>query len=304
MSGRPLTAVPFRERAKEASGALIEVVSPLLKDVIDYADNIFWCCLEVAERPNREDHAPLALYRHIIEMTDGIEVLISEGCSSPAEPLLRSCFEAWLSLRYIVEKNYEERSLAWLCSYLHNEIDQKEMLDCATKKGEKFASTLRKETPEILEKLRPARDTEELQKALTEPHFAEIEAEFQRLKQYGEEHPYWCSLVGGPKSLPKLANYLSLGAPYQVFYGPCSVLIHGFDASRFLAELPDGSVEFKLLRDPAKLKEITGLAEWFVNYATKLMIRKFVPQEAENFFKWESDVNTRLDRLDRFVLKA
>jgi hypothetical protein len=312
MSGRQLTAVPFRERAKEVSGALIEVVSPLLKEVIDYADNIFWLCLEVAESRDREDHAPLVLYRHLIDMTDGIEVLISEGCSSPAEPLLRSCFEAWLSLNYIMTENYEQRSLAWLCTFLHSEIDQKEMLDRGTQKGKKFAITLEKEAPEILQKLRPARDVGELQKALADPHFAEIEAKYQRLKEKrnrkgkrkGGKPPYWCALVGGPNSLPELANSLSRGALYQVFYGPWSILIHGFDASRFLAGLPDGSAAFKLLRDPAMLKEDTCLAEWFVNYATQLMIRKFVPQEAANFIKWLAEINRRLDRLDRFEFKV
>jgi len=104
MSGRLLTRVPFRERAKQASGALIEVASPLLKDVIDYADSIFWLCLEAAERPDLEDHAPLVLYRHIIEMSDGIEALISEGCAGPAWPLLRSCFEVLYRFRQVKEK--------------------------------------------------------------------------------------------------------------------------------------------------------------------------------------------------------
>jgi len=303
MTEKARARIPFRERAKIASGALIEVVAPILREVVDYADNTFWRCREVAERPDREDHAPLALYRHIIEMGDGIETLISQGCSGPSSALLRSCFEPCLALKYIVKENYEPRSLAWLCSYLHSEIELKGVLDRDTKKGEKLASALQKEAPEILEKLRPARCIGELQEALAEPHFAEMEAKYQRLKEKSGRPPYWCALVGGPKSLPELAYRLSWGAPYQVFYGPWSTLIHGFDASRFVEELSDGNVEFKPLRDPAELKRNACLAEWFVSYATKSMIRSFLPEEAEKFIKWESDINKRLERLDRFVLK-
>jgi len=80
-------------------------------------------------------------------------------------------------------------------------------------------------------------------------------------------------------------------------------LIHGFDASRFLVALPDGSAGFRLLRDPEGLRDNASLAIWFVNNGTRLMIGKFVPEEKLNFINWESGINQRLERLDRFELK-
>ena len=47
-----------------------------------------------------------------MEMTDGIEVLISQACVVPAIPLLRSSFEALISMEYILEK--EEQILIGL----------------------------------------------------------------------------------------------------------------------------------------------------------------------------------------------
>jgi hypothetical protein len=82
------------------------------------------------------------------------------------------------------------------------------------------------------------------------------------------------------------------------------VLIHGFDASRFLIGFSDGAVEFKPLRDPRELKDNACHAELIVNDATKLMIRKFIPQEARNFLQWEAGINKRVKRLERFVLKV
>jgi hypothetical protein len=304
MSETELRNISFREEGKKASEAPIAVACPLIRDVIDYADEVFWRCLKVAKRPNCEDYPPLALYRHIIEMTDGIEVLISEGCSAPCNPLLRTVFEARLNLMYILEnkKHYEKRSLAWLWAYLHKKIEQEEMLDPSTPGGKKLEKAMRKEVPEGLLKLRPVDGVKELQELSREPHFAPIEEEYQRLKEKRVKHPYWASLAtGGPNSFPELANYLSQGSYYLVFYNIWSQLIHGFDATRFLAKLPNGSSRFKLLRDPKGLKNIANTAILLLNMSTKLMLRKFLP--GEDFSEWEAGVMKRMKRLDRFQLK-
>jgi hypothetical protein len=34
------------------------------------------------------------------------------------------------------------------------------------------------------------------------------------------------------------------------------------------------------------------------------MIKKFIPQQAEDFVKWQAEIDRRLERLDRFVLKV
>ena len=78
-----------------------------------------------------EDIATLALYRQIIEITDGLEVLVSSCCPLAAIPLIRNSFEAFLSLDYILENenDYKNRSLAWIVGHIHNRLDFYERLD-------------------------------------------------------------------------------------------------------------------------------------------------------------------------------
>ena len=83
--------------------------------------------------------AAFVLYRLLIELTDGIEVLFSASCVSAAVPTIRAAFEASLSLDFILREEYTLRSLAWTCAHLH------ERLDAKTKAGDQFAATFERE---------------------------------------------------------------------------------------------------------------------------------------------------------------
>ena len=89
-----------------------------------------------------EDLAVLVLYLHIIEMTDGIEALVSRQRPTPAELLLRSSWEALLYIEYIVEKDadYTRRSLAWTADHARRRLAFYETLDPSTSRGKEFKS--------------------------------------------------------------------------------------------------------------------------------------------------------------------
>jgi hypothetical protein len=89
---------------------LIERASPLLREIVNYSTNVFMRCMH-AGNSGSKDLPAFTLYLHMIEMTDGIEVLMSQACCEPAVPLLRSSFEASMSLRYMLQEDYENRSL-------------------------------------------------------------------------------------------------------------------------------------------------------------------------------------------------
>ena len=72
-----------RNRVKELAKPVIEIASPLLKDVIDYATIVLEKC-QASKKADKEAAFPLlALYAHIIQMADGTEVLISSWCGVP-----------------------------------------------------------------------------------------------------------------------------------------------------------------------------------------------------------------------------
>ena len=89
-----------------------EILTPCLQEVVNYATNFYERC-QVSKEFKSDDTFPiLALYLHLIQMTDSIEVLISHGCTQPANLLLRSSFEAKLAVKYILEKDTKQRHYA------------------------------------------------------------------------------------------------------------------------------------------------------------------------------------------------
>ncbi len=138
MPTESLETILYRDLSKVASKDLIEVCSGLLRELVNHATNAYQRCADSSKEEENVDLAVLTLYLHIIEVIDGVEVLISQACATPAIPLVRSAFEALLALEYILERNYVKRSLSWLAIYAHNRIRSYELLEPATERGKQF----------------------------------------------------------------------------------------------------------------------------------------------------------------------
>jgi hypothetical protein len=297
----PLDSILYRELSIARAEEIIGVASPLLKELVNYATNALARCAGSASGNKDEDLSVLALYRHIIEMTDGIEVLVSQCCAIPAIPLVRSSFEALLSIEYILEneKDYIRRSLSWLVGYVHQRLDLYERLDISTPKGketrrfiEEDAIASRLPLPP-LEEARKAKAN--LQSLLAKPHLQPIEAEFSGYRRT----PHWYKLYGGPSDLPALARHLNRRGHYELLHRSWSRVTHAQDLLPFLDRTAKGESAIGQLRDPSQLNEIASLAASFVLEATRRMLGKFRP--GEDLSRWyEAEIQERF----RFLTRA
>lgn len=282
MPTKPLESILYRELSRAEAKDIIEKVSPLLQELVNYATNALARCATSKSLSGKQDEdvAVLALYRQMIELTDGIEVLLSQSCAMAAIPLLRSSFEASLSIEYILENeaNYVQRSLSWVVGYVHKRIDMYERLDPSTNKGQEakklfdddvFASTI---------PMAPAAEVQaakaRLQSMLTKPHLQPIETEHCKYKR-----PEWYSLFGGPNDLRSLAQWLRRGAQYELLYRQWSMSVHGQDFLSFRDRTDRGEPAIRRLRDPGEISEIASFAALFLLGATKSILRKLRPGE-------------------------
>ena len=108
-----------RDIAHVSARPAADTVSVLLREVVNHATMALVRCEGAGCGEENVDLAALFLYRHMIEMTDGVDVLVLESAVTPAVPLLRSVFEASLALEYILEDSgkYKERALSWIAYY-------------------------------------------------------------------------------------------------------------------------------------------------------------------------------------------
>jgi len=281
----------YRELRKVGAKEVIEIASPLLQEEVNYATNAFQRCQASSTGAKDEDLPLLVSYLHVIEMTDGIEVLVAQSCPIPAIPLLRSSFEALLTIDYILEADYQRRAFTWLVCYVHKRLSQYEMLDHSHPKGKEFLAILAADEVSKYMKLPSfpnlAQAIQNLESLLiNNPNYQIADSEYQSLKSRRKRKPNWYSLFGGPPNLRELARHLSRGAQYDILYRSWSHITHAVDLSRFLTHTNKGSPAFRPLRNPEELKLVSEIASTFILQATKKMLGKFRAGEMASFGRW------------------
>lgn len=291
-----------RDFSRVAVKPIVEIASPLLRELVNHALMAFRRCeVEAAAKGGEnEDVAALLLYRHIIEMADGIEVLIAESCGTAAIPVLRSEFEASLALSYLLEQDaaYVQRALSWLVSNMHAAIKARRVLEPGTQPGKEYGQLYEKEFGRAFS-AQPttaiAAEIQSIEMGLQNVQFAPIEAEFQRTRKALGRVPEWFALFDGPKNRAELAERLGRGAEYRLLYSDWSTLGHANDMHRYLSTL-GGKPAFDAVRRPDELQQIALLAVLLLARATRGMINKF--RRGENLETWYlRDVKPLLDGL-------
>jgi Family of unknown function (DUF5677) len=273
---KPLESVLYREMSKVEAKNIIDVASPLLQELVNYGTNAYVRCATSASGKENEDVAAIILYLQIVEMTDGIEALVSQSCPAPAIPLVRSSFEALLFLDYILELDYVRRSLSWLVGYVHNRLDSYALLDTSTIRGQSFQQDLAADDwadPTIITGIGETEVQEaiaNLESLLAQPQLQSVEEEFQRYFHKYSRRPNWYQLFGGPQNLRELARHLNRHSQYDFLYRYWSRISHANDLSRFTSAV---------LRDPSQNKSVASFAAGFMLNSTRLILGKFRPGE-------------------------
>jgi hypothetical protein len=286
-----------REFALANARDLIEIARPLLQEVVNYSTAVFQRCL-YAGHSSSIDMPAFALFYHAIELTDGVEVLLSQSCCEPAIPLLRSTFEAVLSLKYMFQKDYELRSRTWLYCHFKSRTSFYKVLDSSSDVGKQFKKRFSEEYPGVdLESLDPG-GLRLLVEELEAPEYAEIAAEYKKIKKASKRTPQWYRLFCGPQNLRSLAEILNEVSDYDLMYRRWSMVTHACDVSRFRTG-DQGKIVGHQLRYPSKLSDYASQAILYLAAAIQSMISRFRPGEYQHQ-EWVNEVMTENVRLIKF----
>jgi hypothetical protein len=282
-----------------------------LTNIVDYSTWTFQRSQNsrIASKGTKDSHLPaFGLFLHIMEMTDGIETLLSKSCVNACAPLLRSTFEAVYGIEYIFDSTtvieYEKRAFSWMVLYYHKQIKKHSKYGTSPINQElrdAISSDLTAQNyilpPEVIAVM--DQEKVKLEDLLTKDKYRLIELEYTRLKQISHREPEWYRLFGGPNNLKDLAKYLDdqdirsgRGSDYghlmqyMVFQTQWSEIIHAGDISRFLTHDTDGTAAFIALRDYSKLNETAHLTATLALRALKIMLQKFDPDQLDNLKDW------------------
>ena len=278
----------FREAAVSSAQQLIDFASPELESLVDRAEETFKRCRKVAQKAWSRDYPSLVLFRHMIDMADGIEVLLRAGTSGPMIPILRTMFEAYLSLYYIIESTsdagYEKRSLAWLCFGIHDQIIRKGKRDGKLEEDRRTGESCH--DPDLITIAK---------EFLQQPDCADIAAKLNGKTQI----KLWTALCDKTLNDRRaLAKYLKGEDLYDDIYGRWSAVTHATHYYRHLVEPNDETVDFGPLRCSAQLRDSVGCSYGFLLDARNLMTKRFLPGEDLSQSKERDNFVTRLERFN------
>jgi hypothetical protein len=277
----PLESIIYRDLAKANAKPLIDIAIPVLHELVNFASNAIVRCSTSSSANKNEDLAILSLFRHVMEMTDGIEELLAESCVMPAIPLLRSSFEALISIEYITNDPsiYVMRSLAWLVDYMHQRIAMYERLNPSTGKGKEFQESIKKDQSVQTLALPPASEvskvTSNLTSLLSDPQFFRINSDFLGLKGAKK----WFRLYGGPENLRELSHFVGRAALYDFMYRYWSRVTHAQDFSPFITKSSSGHGTIRPIRDPTEMKNVANFAATVMLASIRALIGWFRPDE-------------------------
>jgi len=174
-----------RELSLTASATLRDAARPVLREVVDYGLDAFKRCSATAEGHD----TPLGIlfpFLHVLEMLDGVEILLDAAAEVPATTTLRSAFEALLSMDWVAREDSERRGAAYVVAEMHRRLARMERYDPGTERGKQLRAVLAADemgrTLALPETPDGAAERAEVRSLLDEPHLAGAAAEYDRVR--------------------------------------------------------------------------------------------------------------------------
>jgi hypothetical protein len=275
-----------RDLQKVRAEPAIKKAGPLLREIVNYGTNAFARCeasthdTGVTPLPGEGHLVILLLYRHVIEMIDAMEVLFAQSVVVPALTQLRSAFEAYLQLEWIVKDNTLRRVHAYLVCDIRNRLKIYRSLDPSSNLGKQLKAKIAKDKSAGSVSPTEVADLEariqNLEDLLTQKNFAEVNAEYMKHPQW-----HWYRLFDGPATLEQLADRLELPYWYEVLYREASDITHAGFLARNLRRSG-----IQILREPVDLIAEAEMAVHLGVCASECILNFYRPGEITGFWQW------------------
>lgn len=239
----------------------------------------------------------LLLTRHVVEMIDGVSILIANGSSINCQLLLRSALDAILQLLYLLEEDGTQRSICYQVNHARKKIAMYRKLDKFHADGIQLRNEIANETSvELFSNVPfdPVAAIAKLEIMLADQPFNEINQHFKAKKP-----KYWYSAFDGPKSIRDLAKHLKLLRFYETLFRTWSDTVHagGVIQNARKSGTP-GKFRVRLVRHPEGIESNCVLSADFTFMLTKSLLSKYRPDKltASNCY-FETEIKPRRDAL-------
>jgi len=290
----------YRDFSKAKAREFIDLAVPFLKELVNHATHALVRCKGCASLDDALDLPLLALYRQIIELTDAIQVLISECCPAAAIPLIRADFEAFISMEYLLKDDcqYRNRSYAWIVCSFFKDLDIIKLLEPSSQEGIAFQTVLANDSVfsriTLPDQQMVTNNKEFVENILfNDPNLKDTVDEYKSMiNPRTKKGPNWYSLYQGPKSIYEMARNLDRAAWYKLIYSQWSAFCHAADARSFMKEN-----FIRPIRTLDEMKYVTVITFALIMGATRHVIGKIRPGESFEIWMTREKIDERAKRI-------
>lgn len=269
-----------------------EVLSKIangIDDCVNYGTRALARVLDSKEAPYTTDTPRLivsTLFRHVIDMTDGISHLSRVGHGDGCIMLLRSLLEAYWYIGYILEKDTVQRSRSlYYKKLVHNSKWMKRSQQNSDANTE-FVNNLKKSSIEFdASRLFGAYDSsklDEVLKLMESNAYSDIAIEYKAAKKRNGREPQWYSLFGGPNNIRDLAYGLGDAWLYELVYTTTSNSIHPVDSVEDLSNCPLSGPAIRRLRFPGGIDRRASMACILLITISRRVVEHIAPSFAHD----------------------
>ena len=226
-------------------GPAVEQVAEILRCGVDLATRVICWFAEVDPAPPGAAVA-LGLFRSLADRADSISSLVPEGQVESSRVLVRSMIDCYFQLAFLLTGDPAKKAL-W---FRHARLEKQrrwhiQMLSEPNRRVELDADH--------------AAAIAELDRALANAPFAEVQSDFTSANGRGRHAPDWYSYAGGPRSMRALARQVNRPDMYEHAYRFYSESVHAGDAINIYRK-SGSSTKIKPLRHPEGIQQTAALA--------------------------------------------
>lgn len=297
MPTQPIIQVLDRDRAIRENQTIINDITPLLIEAVNYSTVIFDDVIRYIKVIDLRDFPYLVIFLHNVEMADGVVDLIKFAHPNTITPIVRSMFEGLLSLEYLANGD-GDRPLYWMYYYFRKMKESNQQFLPSTTIGKAFIQV--SETDALagsidLHKYSSSakRNVDELNEKLDNPIFSTISKAFPD----GSLKKDWYSYNGGPGNIRLLAKELGKESFYSLFYYPWSEVSHARDGFRFLSGFRNTRGGKSVLPNCAEFPTLTNMTMSFLILCLQIFGKKYGKEkDVASWYKLEVS-----DRYMKFI---
>lgn len=235
----------------------------------------------------------LMLLRNHIELLDSISILVKGSSIEPCKIILRTLLENLIYLEFLLEKDSERRSLAYIVWNTIQNLKGYEKLDPNTETGKQFRSKFKHD--KYLLGMQIGYNEEEIeelknnaQELLSLDKFKEANEEYKRLTTNGIKNPNWYNLffMDSKVSIEVLANKLKLSGVYELLYRGWSRHTHANQIIQGKIKEGKNGISIQQIRYAKDSQMVTQYCLMVSIPIYKLYIEKRTPHYQEAFTNW------------------